>query len=42
LLAIAAPAAFRAAGSPTTAANVVGAMLDGWHYIAIALPVILL
>lgn len=42
LLAVAAPAAFRAAGSPTIAANVVGAMLSAWHYIAIALPVILL
>lgn len=39
---MAAPAAFRAAGSPTIAANVVGAMLAAWHYIAIALPLILL
>ena len=39
---VAAVAAFRAAGNPTTAANVVGAMLGAWHYIAIALPVILL
>ncbi|HEX7192708.1 MAG TPA: DUF4149 domain-containing protein [Thermoanaerobaculia bacterium] len=42
LLAVAAPAAFRAAGNPTIAANVVGAMLGAWHYISIALPVILL
>lgn len=41
-LIVAAVAAFRAAGNPTTAANVVGAMLGAWHYIAIALPVILL
>ena len=42
LLAVAAPAAFRASDSPTNAANVVGAMLLRWHYIALVLPVILL
>lgn len=41
-LIVAATAAFRAAGNPTIAANVVGAMLGAWHYIAIALPLILL
>ena len=38
---MAAPAAFSAAGSSHTAANVVGAMLTRWHYIAIAAPLIL-
>jgi len=42
LLCIAAPAAFRASDSATNAANVVGAMLGGWHYIAIVAPILLL
>ena len=42
LIAVAAPAAFRFAGDRTAAANIVGAMLTRWHYIAIAVPVILL
>jgi hypothetical protein len=41
-LIIAASAAFRAAGDPITAGNVVGAMLTRWHYIALAAPVLLL
>ncbi|MBI2212455.1 MAG: DUF4149 domain-containing protein [Acidobacteria bacterium] len=39
---IAAPAAFEAAPSRTIAAAVVGAMLARWHYIALAVPTILL
>ncbi|MGK2857851.1 MAG: DUF4149 domain-containing protein [Thermoanaerobaculia bacterium] len=39
---IAAPAAFEAAPSRTIAAAVVGAMLDRWHYIALAIPALLL
>jgi len=39
---VAAPAAFRASDSPTNAANVVGAMLTGWHYIALLAPILLL
>lgn len=39
---IAAPAAFEAAPSRTIAASVVGAMLARWHYIALAVPAILL
>jgi len=39
---IAAPAIFRAAGSPTVAANVVGAVLTRWHYISLLVPVLLL
>ena len=42
LLFIAAPAAFKAAGSPAAAANVVGAMLTRWHYVSLAVPVLLL
>ena len=42
LLFIAAPAAFRASDTATNAANVVGAMLGGWHYIAVLAPVALL
>ena len=42
LLFVAAPAAFRATDSTTNAANVVGAMLDGWHYIALLAPIALL
>ena len=38
---LAASAAFRSAGSPTAAANVVGAMLTRWHYIALAAPLAL-
>ncbi len=39
---LAAPAAFGAAGDPAVAANVVGAMLDRWHYIALLAPLVLL
>ena len=42
LIFIAAPSAFSASDSPTNAANVVGAMLTRWHYIALALPLLLL
>jgi hypothetical protein len=42
LLFIAAPSAFRASDSATNAANVVGAMLGGWHYIAVVAPIALL
>ena len=42
LLFIAAPSAFRASDSATNAANVVGSMLGGWHYIALAAPIFLL
>jgi hypothetical protein len=42
LLAVAAPAAFRASDGPTNAANVVGAMLAAWHYLALILPLLLL
>ncbi|HWS71418.1 MAG TPA: hypothetical protein VN605_04860 [Thermoanaerobaculia bacterium] len=38
---IAAAAIFRAAESPTIAANVVGAMLTRWHYLALLIPVAL-
>lgn len=41
LAAVAAPAAFRHAPSPVDAANVVGAMLTRWHYIALGLPLML-
>jgi len=40
-LMLAASAAFRAAGHPTVAADVVGAMLTRWHYIALAAPLLL-
>ncbi|HYO75248.1 MAG TPA: hypothetical protein VE010_02195 [Thermoanaerobaculia bacterium] len=40
-LMLAASAAFRAAGSPTVAADVVGSMLTRWHYIALAAPLAL-
>lgn len=40
-LMLAASAAFRAAPNSTTAADVVGAMLNRWHYIALAAPLIL-
>ena len=39
---IVAPAVFASAGSPTSAANVVGAMLTRWHYISLLVPAILL
>lgn len=38
---LAASAAFRAAATPTEAADVVGAMLTRWHYIALAAPLLL-
>jgi hypothetical protein len=38
---LAASAAFRIAPDPTTAADVVGAMLARWHYIALAAPLLL-
>jgi hypothetical protein len=40
-LMLAASAAFRAAGNPTIAADVVGSMLTRWHYIALAAPLAL-
>jgi MbtH protein len=40
-LMLAASAAFRAAGNPTVAADVVGSMLTRWHYIALAAPLLL-
>jgi len=39
---LAATAAFRAASSPTEAANVVGALLTRWHYIALLAPMLLM
>lgn len=39
---VAAAAAFRAAESPTDAANVVGAMLTQWHYIALLAPMLMM
>ena len=39
---LAALAAFRALSTPTDAANVVGAILTRWHYIALVAPVALL
>jgi hypothetical protein len=42
LIAVAAPAAFRTAPSSTIAADLVGAMLMRWHYIALGAPLILL
>jgi hypothetical protein len=38
---LAASAAFRSSPNPTAAADVVGAMLARWHYIAIAGPLLL-
>ncbi len=38
---LAASAAFRAAGSPVIAADVVGSMLTRWHYISLAAPLAL-
>jgi hypothetical protein len=40
-LMLAASAAFRVAPNSTVAADVVGAMLSRWHYIALAAPLIL-
>jgi hypothetical protein len=40
-LMLASSAAFRAAGSTTIAADVVGSMLTRWHYIALAAPLAL-
>lgn len=40
-LMLAASAAFRSAPNPTVAADVVGAMLNRWHYVALAAPLIL-
>ncbi|HEX6159986.1 MAG TPA: hypothetical protein VF111_07455, partial [Thermoanaerobaculia bacterium] len=40
-LMLAASAAFRTAPNPTAAADVVGAMLNRWHYIALAAPLAL-
>lgn len=40
-LMLAASAAFRVAGSPAVAADVVGAMLTRWHYIALTAPLAL-
>ncbi|MFP5245653.1 MAG: hypothetical protein ACLGH0_03080 [Thermoanaerobaculia bacterium] len=40
-LMLAASAAFRAAGNPTVAADVVGSMLTRWHYISLAAPLLL-
>jgi hypothetical protein len=42
LIAVAAPAAFRAAPNSSVAAAIVGAMLTRWHYIALAAPLALL
>jgi hypothetical protein len=39
---LSAAAVFRAAGTPTVAADVVGALLGRWHYIALGAPVLLL
>jgi len=41
-LILAAQAAFRAAPNSTVAADLVGAMLGRWHYIALAAPIALL
>lgn len=38
---LAASAAFRAAGNPSVAADVVGSMLTRWHYISLAAPLAL-
>lgn len=42
LVAVAAPAAFKAAPNTTVAADLVGAMLMRWHYIALGAPLVLL
>ena len=41
-MAIAAPAAFSASPNSTVAADVVGAMLTKWHYLALLAPVVLM
>ncbi len=41
-LMLSASAAFRAATNPTDAANVVGAILTRWHYIALLAPLLLM
>jgi hypothetical protein len=41
-IAVAAPAAFRAAPTRAVAADIVGAMLSSWHYIGLAAPIALL
>src|SRR5258706_7025564 len=41
-LMLSASAAFRAASNPTDAANVVGAILTRWHYIALLAPLLLM
>jgi hypothetical protein len=40
-LMLSASAAFRAAGNTSVAADVVGALLTRWHYIALAAPLVL-
>jgi MFS superfamily sulfate permease-like transporter len=42
LMAVAAPAAFRHAPDRTAAADIVGAMLGRWHFLALAAPLLLL
>jgi len=42
LVAIAAPAAFRGASTPSEAADIVGRMLIAWHYLALLAPMLLL
>lgn len=42
LIAVAAPVAFRVAPDTTVAADIVGAMLSRWHYIALIAPLLLL
>jgi hypothetical protein len=42
LMLVAAPSAFRNAPDSGVAGNIVGSMLDRWHYIAIFAPAILL
>jgi hypothetical protein len=41
-VALAATAAFRTASNPTEAANVVGAILMRWHYLALLAPPLLM
>jgi uncharacterized protein DUF4149 len=42
LIAVAAPAVFRAAPEPSIAADIVGVMLSRWHYIGLGAPLLLL
>jgi len=42
LAAVAAPAAFQSSPTSTDAANVVGAMLESWHWIATIAPLLIL